>query len=87
MKSILALVLSMLAIASAHRSPAFTRALNIRGGAKLGPLDGDLAMKVAKTAATAYVAGAGSKFIADKTGGGSTNVSVSIGVLLPFFDE
>ena len=42
-----------------------------RGGAAIGPLDGDMALKLSKTAATAYVAGSASKYIAKETGGSS----------------
>ena len=45
-----------------------------RGGAKLGPVDGDLALKLAKTATAAFVAGSASKLINKHTGG--TNSAV-----------
>lgn len=70
-----ALILSILAsFAVASKSPAFA-ALSVRGGAELGPLDGELAMKLAKTATTAFVAGSASKYIAAQTGGSDTQVS------------
>ena len=49
-----------------------------RGGAAIGPLDGDMALKLSKTAATAYVAGSASKYIAKETGGGSSNVRTEL---------
>jgi hypothetical protein len=49
-------------------------ALQVRGGANLGPLDSDMAMKLAKTATTAYVAGSASKYIAKQSGGTSPQV-------------
>lgn len=59
-----------------RRRPSMQQeALQVRGGAvTLGPLDRDMAMKLAKTATTAYVAGSASKFIAGKTGGSSPEV-------------
>lgn len=72
------LLLSLFAVSVAARGPTYvsskTAALNVRGGGELGPLDGALAMKLSKTAATAYVAGSASKYIASQTGGSSGQV-------------
>lgn len=54
------------------------RALNVRGGAKLGPLDAKLALDLSKAATTAYVAGTASKYINRQTGGKDADVSVDI---------
>lgn len=72
---IIALLLAIFAITTEARKPAFTRAIQVRGGGEIGPLDADLAMQLSKTAATAYVAGSASKYIASNTGGSSTQVS------------
>ena len=50
-----------------------------RGGADLGPIDADLAMKLSKTVTTAYVAGTASKYINKQTGGSDTQVSTLTG--------
>jgi hypothetical protein len=68
----LTLVTSPVSVAL-RRRPTMN-ALQVRGGANLGPLDSDMAMKLAKTATTAYVAGSASKYIAGQTGGSSTQV-------------
>lgn len=48
-----------------------------RGGAtSIGPLDGAMAMKLAKTATGAYVAGSASKLVNKHTGGNDSVVSV-----------
>ena len=73
------LLIALFAVAEA-RGPTFTsknQALLVRGGGEIGPLNGDLAMKLSKTAATAYVAGSASKYIAANTGGASTQVRIS----------
>ena len=78
---VIALFLSLIAVAFASTAPTFVaknRALDIRGGASIGALDEDLAIQLATAGATAYVAGAGSKFIADKSGASSTQVSSRI---------
>lgn len=78
---VLALLCSLFAIVSASSKPAFvakSRALDIRGGAAIGPLDDELAVQLVKTGAIAYVAGAGSKFIAEKTGASGSQVSRSL---------
>lgn len=74
MKFILFLV-SILPLALAVPSPAVLAKTMPRGGAAIGPLDGDLALKLSKTAATAYVAASASKYIAKETGGETSNVS------------
>jgi hypothetical protein len=74
---IVALLLAVFAFARAER-PAFMvhSALAVRGGSvEIGPLDGDMALKLAKTATMAYAAGAGSKYISSATGGATSNVS------------
>lgn len=75
---VFALLLSLLAVASAKVNSKnawnLPKALQVRGGAELGPLDGDLAMQLAKAAATAYVAGAGSKYISSQSGAASSQV-------------
>ena len=70
------LLLSLFAVSAAARKPTFVSktALNVRGGGEIGPLDGALAMQLSKTAATAYVAGSASKYIAAQTGGNSGQV-------------
>jgi hypothetical protein len=75
---VIALFLSLIAVAFASTAPTFVaknRALDIRGGASIGALDEDLAIQLATAGATAYVAGAGSKFIADKSGASSTQLA------------
>mmetsp|Transcript_27220 Transcript_27220/g.63690 ORF Transcript_27220/g.63690 Transcript_27220/m.63690 type:complete len:157 (-) Transcript_27220:244-714(-) len=76
---VLALLCSLFAIVSASSKPTFvtakSRALDIRGGATIGPLDEHLAVQLAKAGAAAYVAGAGSKFVADKTGASSSQLA------------
>mmetsp|Transcript_916 Transcript_916/g.1586 ORF Transcript_916/g.1586 Transcript_916/m.1586 type:complete len:157 (-) Transcript_916:253-723(-) len=76
---VLALLFSLFAIVSASSKPTFVtakgRALDIRGGAAIGPLDEDLAVQLVKAGATAYVAGAGSKFVADKTGASGSQLA------------
>ena len=78
MKVLYALLLSMFFISGEARRvqtpKAFAKSLQVRGGGEIGPLDGDLAMQLSKTATTAYIAGSASKFIASKTGGGSSQV-------------
>lgn len=82
---VLALLCSLFAIVSASSKPTFvtakSRALDIRGGAAIGPLDEHLAVQLAKAGAAAYVAGAGSKFVADKTGASSSQVCAFIRVI------
>lgn len=77
----IALFLSLFAFASAAKQPwnmpTTAAALQVRGGADIGPLDDKLAMQLAKTAATAYVAGSASKYIASQSGGSSSQVSLS----------
>ena len=79
---VLALLCSLFAVVSATSKPTFvtakSRALDIRGGGAIGPLDEDLALQLVKAGATAYVAGAGSKFVADKTGAAGSQVSYII---------
>jgi hypothetical protein len=75
---IIALLLTIFAVARAER-PAFApnAALNVRGGAlAIGPLDGDMAMQLAKSATIAFAAGSGSKYVATATGGSHSKVSV-----------
>ena len=74
---IIALLLAIITMARAERV-AFVpnSALNVRGGSvELGPLDGEMALKLAKTATIAYAAGAGSKYVSSATGGSTSNVS------------
>ena len=79
MKTI-ALLLTLFAIVSAEKRPwNMPKGLHVRGGADLGPLDGELAMKLAKTATTAYAAGSASKYISGQTGGTSTQVRMEQG--------
>lgn len=73
---IIALLLTILAVALAERPAFLPKAINVRGGAALGPVDGDLAMQLAKTATTAYAGGSLSKFVAGQTGGETTQVSI-----------
>ena len=78
---VLALFCSLFALVSATSKPAFvakSRALDIRGGGAIGPLDEELAVQLAKAGATAYVAGAASKFVADKSGASGSQVSLRI---------
>lgn len=86
---VLALLCSLFAIVSASSKPTFvakTRALDIRGGAAIGPLDEELAVQLVKAGATAYIAGAGSKFVADKTGASGSQVcSMLLFLALAFF--
>jgi hypothetical protein len=82
---VLALLCSLFAIVSASSKPTFisakSRALDIRGGGAIGPLDEDLALQLAKAGAAAYVAGAGSKLVADKTGASGAQVCAFICVI------
>ena len=86
------LLLALLAVAAESRKPTFTispAALTVRGGGELGPLDSALAMQLSKTAATAYVAGSASKYIAAQTGGSSGQVrsDISDGCCVVCFNE
>lgn len=72
---IFALLVALFAVCDAKTFVTPPHALNVRGGGEIGPLDGNMAMKLSKTVATAYVAGAGSKYIASNTGGTNTQVS------------
>ena len=76
---IIAFLLAFLTFVDAKR-PAFTarNALTVRGGSDIGPLNGELALKLAKTATMAYAAGAGSKYISGATGAATSNVSISL---------
>lgn len=60
---IFSLLLAFFAISQAKPTFTTSRALNVRGGGELGPIDSDMAVKLAKAATTAYVAGAASKYI------------------------
>ena len=73
---VIAFLVALFSVTSALKPTESYTALKVRGGGEIGPLDGDLAMQLSKTAATAYVAGAGSKYIASQTGGSSTQVSL-----------
>ena len=84
------LLLSFFAVSVvAARKPTFVSSKSavttIRGGGELGPLDGALAMQLSKTAATAYVAGSASKYIASQTGGTSGQVCYESTVVLSCF--
>jgi hypothetical protein len=57
------LLLAFFAVAQAKPTFSTSRALQMRGGGELGPIDADLAVKLSKAATTAYVAGAASKYI------------------------
>lgn len=59
----------------APRAFNVNRALEMRGGGAIGPLDGDLAVKLSKAAATSYIAGSASKYITSKTGGDDTQLA------------
>jgi hypothetical protein len=77
MMKIFSLLLAFFVVAEARKmqTPAsLTRVIQVRGGGELGPLNVDLAMQLSKAAATAYVAGSASKYIAASTGGSSTQV-------------
>jgi len=74
---VFALLFALIIAVQGKKQPAFTRALNVRGGGDIGPLDGDLAMQLSKTVATAYVAGSASKYIATQTGGTATQVRIT----------
>ena len=78
MKIFALLLLAIVAITRAERPTFAVRsALHVRGGSiEIGPLDGDFALKLAKTATMAYAAGAGSKYVSSVTGGSSSNVRV-----------
>jgi hypothetical protein len=71
---IIALILAIFAVAVQAKQPTFA-ALQVRGGGAIGPLDADLAMKLSKTATTAFVAGSATKYINSQTGGTNTQVS------------
>ena len=60
---VLSLLLAIFAVATAKPTFTTSRALNVRGGGEVGPIDGDMALKLAKTATIAYVAGSASKYI------------------------
>lgn len=82
---IILLLLAILAVARADRGWNLpSKALNVRGGADLGPLDNKLAIQLAKTATIAYAAGSGSKFIASKTRGGSHQVRQTVAQVAAF---
>ena len=71
---IIAVLLALFAVASAEVKPRAWSLPQVRGGAEIGPLDGELALQLSKAAATAYVAGSASKYIAGQTGTSSTQV-------------
>jgi hypothetical protein len=75
MKSFFLALLALFAVSASGKTFVSNKALLVRGGAKLGPLDADMALKLSKTAATAYVAGSGSKYINSQTGGTDSQVS------------
>jgi hypothetical protein len=66
------LVLALAVWTTEAKKPAFgvssKALLQVRGGADIGPIDVDLAVKMGKVATSMYIAGCASKFIADKTG-------------------
>ena len=76
------LVLALAVVSQANKAPAFVSskqvALDLRGGGAIGPLDKDMASKVAQLATTAYIGGSASKFIAEKTGGTAPKVKQSL---------
>lgn len=73
--------------ASAKKSikPVFTSnniALQVRGGASLGPVDADLLSKVGSTSLALYMGGSASKFVSAQTGGVAPAVSKSCFVIV-----
>jgi hypothetical protein len=76
---IIALLVTLLTLANAEVKPLawnMPSALQVRGGnIEIGPIDGAFALKLSKAAATAYVAGSASKYIASQSGGKGTQVS------------
>jgi len=67
---IIALLLAIFAIAQAK--PTFTnsnKALLVRGGGSIGPLDKAMGDQIGKAIVAGYVGGSASKFIAAQTGG------------------
>jgi hypothetical protein len=71
---VIALLIALFTIVQAKPTFTLDRALQTRGGGAIGPLDGDLAVQLSKTAATAYLAGSASKYITSQTGGSNTQV-------------
>ena len=75
---IFSVLFALFAVSEATSTFGLNKALSVRGGGEIGPIDGAMAMKISKTVATAYVAGSATKYIASNTGGGSTLVSLSL---------
>jgi hypothetical protein len=71
---VIALLVTLFSVVQAKPSFTLDRALQTRGGAAIGPLDGDLVVQLSKTATTAYIAGSASKYITGQTGGTNTQV-------------
>lgn len=72
---IFALLLAIVAIVQGK--PAFTtsKALNVRGGGSLGPLDADMVATVGSAALASYIGGSAAKFVAGQAGGSAPAVS------------
>ena len=71
MKTIFTLFFTLLALVSGGTP---RNSLQVRGGCSIGPLDGNLAVKLSKAGATAFVAGSAAKYINGQTGGRDTQL-------------
>ena len=84
---LISLFFCLFGAASAISSPktfAVNRAVEIRGGGALGPIDEELVNKLSTLVTSAYVASAGQKYISGATGVASAGVSHNI---LYYVDE
>mmetsp|Transcript_2969 Transcript_2969/g.3497 ORF Transcript_2969/g.3497 Transcript_2969/m.3497 type:complete len:159 (-) Transcript_2969:107-583(-) len=80
MMKIITILLSMFVVTGANtaivqKTFLKSKVLDIRGGASIGPVDGDMVMDLAKAGATAYVAGAAGKYIATASGSSSSDLA------------
>ena len=72
---IFALLLAIIAVVQAKPTFVTSKALNVRGGGSLGPLDEELATKLGATAVACYVGSSATKIVAGQAGGSAPAVS------------
>ena len=75
---IFALLLSILAVAQGLTDVTTSKALYVRGGGSLGPLDADMSVKIGQTAVACYVGSSAAKIVAGQAGTEAPAVSVFI---------
>lgn len=73
---IFALLLSILAVAQGLTDVTTSKALYVRGGGSLGPLDADMSVKIGQTAVACYVGSSAAKIVAKQAGTEAPAVSV-----------